>query len=280
MKPTTSRRALLGGVPAVLALGATAIVPALAVEPNADAEIIRLADAIMAGNAETMRLNDLGEELDFTPENEGRRAQLRAQIAPLVREGWAMRARLAGMQATTLAGWQAKARVVREINNCSDGYTTGYDDEALGWSLANDVLGLPSVLRVGDQEEEAPAPVLAAARPNPDAELIALCAKFVALDCELCALFDQSADLLPDNPLSDTLCEQQTALVPHLHELEDEIADWTAETPEGLRALVQAAQHTLSSDARRGAVDVPDDASVAWAALESVLGMLDARRLA
>ncbi len=257
-------------------------IPALAAEPNADAEIIRLADAIMTGNAETMRLNDLGEELDFTPENEGRRAQLSAQIEPLVREGWDLRARLAGMQASTLAGWQAKARVVREINNCSDGYTSGYDDEALAWSLANDVLGLPSVLKTEDAEDEGEAsvPASVAVRTNPDAELIAMCKEYVALDVRFCELADQDAKLLADDPRSIEIAEQQDVIVARAHELEEEIADWTAETPEGLRALVMAARHTVSSDARRGAVDLIHGTEVTWAALDSALAMLDAGRLA
>lgn len=57
-------------------------------------------------------------------------------------------------------------------------------------------------------------------------------------------------------------------------------AEGAAETTGGLRMLAEAAQHTLSSDARRGAVDVPADCAVAWAVLASVLAMLNAGRLA
>ncbi len=104
---TTSRRALLAGVPAALALGTA---PALAAEPNAsaDAEIIRLAGAILAGHAESTRLSLLEDDLDFTPKGRLQRAQLRARIEPFTRDGWDMRARLAGMQASTLAGRQAR----------------------------------------------------------------------------------------------------------------------------------------------------------------------------
>jgi hypothetical protein len=118
----------------------------------------------------------------------------------------------------------------------------------------------------------------AAAEPNPDAELIRLCAEYVALDREFCRLTDLDGDLLPHDPQSEAIGAQQSAFVPRMHELHAEIAEWTAETPQGLRALIQAARHTLSSDARQGAVDLLPDTEVAWAALDSALAMLDAGR--
>ena len=76
-------------------------------------------------------------------------------IHPLVNELWAMRARLAQMQATTLDGFRAKARVVQEYNNCDPGYADPDQDDALAWSLANDLLGVPSVWRGEGEGEEA-----------------------------------------------------------------------------------------------------------------------------
>ncbi len=55
---------------------------------------------------------------------------------------------------TALAGFRAKARVVREFGNCADGSATGEEDDAMAWSLANDLLGIPSVLNgEGDPED-------------------------------------------------------------------------------------------------------------------------------
>ncbi len=94
----------------------------------------------------------------------------------------------------------------------------------------------------------APA-VAAATGANPDAELIALCEEYLALDRAFCANCTAGAHMLADDPEWIALHEEGCAMVPRLHELEAEIATWTAETPEGLRALVQAARHSISSDA-------------------------------
>ena len=122
------------------------------------------------------------------------------------------------------------------------------------------------------------------AATSPDAELIALCEEYVALDCAFCANCTAGAHMLANDPEWIALNEEGCAMVPRLHELEAEIATWTAETPEGLRALVQAARHSLSSDA--GAEDAGEegdllpDTEVAWAALDSLLLMLGAGKLA
>ncbi len=131
-----------------------------------------------------------------------------------------------------------------------------------------------------EDDHEVPAPVPVVTRPNPDAKLIALCDEYVALESEHCRLIDEGGDLLPGDPREAAHDAGLDAIRPRLGELEEEIADWTAETPEGLRALAQAARHTLSSDARRGAVDLIHGTDVAWAVLDSVLGMLDAGRAA
>ncbi len=129
----------------------------------------------------------------------------------------------------------------------------------------------------------APA-VAAAVQSSPDAELIALCEEYLALDRAFCANCTAGAHMLADDPEWIALHEAGCAMVPRLHELEAEIATWTAETPEGLRALVQAARHSISSDAEAEdagtEADLLTDTEVAWAALDSVLAMLDAGRLA
>jgi hypothetical protein len=120
-------------------------------DPGADSEIVRVADEIIEVNAASDRLSDECDEM------EGRKQQddfRRERIDPLVRRGLEMRAELARMPATTLAGFRAKARIVREFSNCANGYATGYEDDAVAWSLANDLLGITSVLK--EKEEHAP----------------------------------------------------------------------------------------------------------------------------
>jgi hypothetical protein len=118
-------------------------------EAPREAEIIRLANAIMAGHEESDRLSELEEQTRSRPEL----ARRRARIRELVRDSWDMRAALAALQATTPAGRRAKARVVREFTNAWNG-CSAYTDEALAWSLAGDLLGLPSVFKEGDDGEE------------------------------------------------------------------------------------------------------------------------------
>ena len=181
------------------------------------------------------------------------------------------------MRAATPPGQEVKACVASLLAPRDADGTIGSDgvtDDVL-WSLVADLAGKPHVI-AAPVVETAPA----SARPNPDAELIALCEEYVTLDIRFCGLCDQNAALLADDPRSEEIGKQQDPIVKRHHELAAEIADWTAETPEGLRALVQAARHTVSSDARKGAVDLLPDTEVAWAALDSMLAMLDAGTLA
>lgn len=150
MSATTRRGALRGaslvgllGIPAA-ALGARSSTA------NPDAGLIALCDRIVALNAEVDRLSDEQDEMkgDY-------RAQAKfgdSRIRPIVRHGWELRAELVTTPATTLAGFRAKARIVRLYNGCTDGYATGYEDDAVAWSLANDLLGLPTVMKPDDEE--------------------------------------------------------------------------------------------------------------------------------
>jgi hypothetical protein len=133
-----SRRALLIGSAAVAAVSAAAAEPAS--DADADAEIIALVNRIMATDAESNRLEAEFEEQHPDASFSERWSFRDKKISPAVQREWDDRALLAGMQATTLAGFRAKAVVVQTFNNCSPGYATGYEDDALAWSLANDVL--------------------------------------------------------------------------------------------------------------------------------------------
>ena len=75
------------------------------------------------------------------------------QRRPLIDRESNLRAELATARATTRAGFRAKARVMQEFSNCAPGYADPEQDDALSWSLANDLLGVPSVWRCDDHEE-------------------------------------------------------------------------------------------------------------------------------
>lgn len=79
--------------------------------------------------------------------------------------GWELRAALVPLQATAPEAKRAKARLVREFSNMWDGGDPTSDD-ALAWSLANDLLGLPSPVRAEDAEAEADDPEPQAALPG------------------------------------------------------------------------------------------------------------------
>jgi hypothetical protein len=55
-----------------------------------------------------------------------------------------LRSELAELPATTMAGFRAKARIVQHFNNCAPGYAASDMDDAMAWSLANDLLGVVS----------------------------------------------------------------------------------------------------------------------------------------
>jgi hypothetical protein len=144
-----TRRSLIsaGATAAILAVSKPS---AAAPDSDADAAIVALVDKIMALYRQGNRLSELQE----TTRSRLKKALTQDKIWKLENEVWDMRAELAGMRATTPTGFRAKAAMVREFSNCRDGYATGYEDDALAWSLANDLLGVPSILK----EEEEPGP--------------------------------------------------------------------------------------------------------------------------
>ena len=140
------------GLLAALAAGA-AVAPALAVHAaggGSDAALIELADEILDLNRQSDRLSEQEEALPLR----NQRPFHEKWIRPLSRRSNEARDELATLSATTLAGFRAKARVLQVYNNCSPGYAKSWDDDALAWSLANDLLGVPSVWREDDEDDE------------------------------------------------------------------------------------------------------------------------------
>lgn len=117
---------------------------------GADAELIALADEIMRLSAETVRQQAEAEAAGIDDEQ-----FYREVVEPRVAGCWDMRARLAQMQATSLAGFRAKARLVQTFNNCEAGFADPYQGDAMAWSLANDLLGVASLWEADDGESLA-----------------------------------------------------------------------------------------------------------------------------
>ena len=127
--------------------------------PPSDTRLIELADQIMALDAEGAHLWDQHDAIQDQQRAAG------ADGASLIRDGNAfiyaqhprvkqlatLRHEMAHTPATTPAGFRAKARVVERFLDCWPG-DTGHEDEAVAWSLANDLLGQPSVWRTEEGE--------------------------------------------------------------------------------------------------------------------------------
>jgi hypothetical protein len=106
--------ALLAG-----AAAATLPRPALAVGTGPDATLIALAAEIMAVEAESDRLKRQQDEIpDFRAAHLFSEKHIRS---PTNRAPDLMTA-LATMQATTMAGFCAKARIIQRFNNCAPDY--------------------------------------------------------------------------------------------------------------------------------------------------------------
>ncbi len=118
------------------------------------------------------------------------------------------------------------------------------------------------------------AAAAASATPHPDAELIALCARYVALDREFCSVGQHTWDMSFSDP-EYIRCEKiACALVPEMHELEEQIADMPARTVPGLLAKANAGRHQLSGDADRDPSPSDPDNALTWSLLEEVLTVL------
>ncbi len=154
---TPSRRGLLATVAALATISATKAASASPVAigeagaPHTDAELIRMCDALLAFSAETDLLCDEQEALPFSCPA---RHALEQAIATRVHGPGGhhdQRAAIAMTPAKTIDGFRAKATLVRMWNYDGDGYQDRFSDMAVASSLANDLLGLPTVWR--DEQE-------------------------------------------------------------------------------------------------------------------------------
>ena len=128
------------------------------------------------------------------------------------------------LPARTASGLQAKAAVCRAVLKADEPKATAglfggpaRRHDVLAWSLLSDMA-------------EARPLVPVAAAPNPDAELLAVCAEFDALEHRRNAAFDD--DNLTDEA-HDALREEQAPLV-------DQMCALQAVTPEGMRARARS----------------------------------------
>jgi hypothetical protein len=142
-----TRRGLLGAATAltvmsVATLRANAGGKVLHREPSdADATLIQMAEEIEASNAESDRWHRLADQADDRTEEK----RLWDLGCADVSANWDRRAVLASIPAKTIEGLGAKARIVRMYDYPGDGFACPYDDHALAYSLANDLLGLSTV---------------------------------------------------------------------------------------------------------------------------------------
>jgi len=127
----------------------------------------------------------------------------------------------------------------------------------------------PAVLALGGAAAAAAQPP-----PNPDAALIALCARYVAEARAFCGVNDRSADLHIGDPEERRLHATACAMVPGLHAMADEIADTPAHTVLGLLAKAEAARHQMSGDADRDTGPMDPDDGLAWSLVLETLPVL------
>lgn len=104
-----------------------------------DAKIIKLVRKIIAWDRACLGLED-SKDATMDPKEQRR---IRKLISQNVKKNWEWRAELATIPCKSSAGLKAKAIIIREYNNCSG--RSGYDDDAMAWSIAADLLGLPSM---------------------------------------------------------------------------------------------------------------------------------------
>jgi hypothetical protein len=110
-----------------------------------DAALIKLAEEILTNSADLARMD--------TPDENTSVGYMEEFIYPRVLIGHQKRDQLVGLVATTMDGFRAKARVLRDFSTLTDGFAERHDEEAIAWSLANDLLGVPSVWVVSAEED-------------------------------------------------------------------------------------------------------------------------------
>lgn len=137
MIPATSRRALIGTSAAMLLAGAFEAGATKADE--LDRDLIDASREYVALEAEIIRIGELEGEVPV-PE----RAAVLAQADPLYDRQEEIREAMAATPARTLAGLKAKAAALQAWLPSSSAGTAPYrDEDALAWSLCNDLLGRP-----------------------------------------------------------------------------------------------------------------------------------------
>lgn len=110
--------------------------------------------------------------------------------------------------------------------------------------------------------------------PSADAELIALCARYVARARAFCAV-GQHTWTMPFSDPEYVRCEAlSSAMVPGLHAMEGEITDTPARTVQGLAAKAEAARHQLSGDADRDIGPMDPGNALAWSLIRETLAVL------
>ncbi len=114
----------------------------------------------------------------------------------------------------------------------------------------------------------------AAHAPQPDAELVALCTRYVARMREYCAVGAHTWDMLCSDPewirCHDISCD----MVPGLNDMEAEITDTPARTPLGIQAKAEAARHQLSGDADRSTKPMDPGNALVWSLVLETLAVL------
>jgi hypothetical protein len=170
-----SRRGMLAAAASALVAGAAVATTAHAApiaEPSDDAKLIQLADEIIALDAESQRLGEIQDDLPVF--GRARDDFNKKHIRPLVDRHHDLMPQLAMTPATTMPGFLAKARVIQTISNCAPGYADPWQDDAMGWSLANDLLGVASVWRTDEERallDEDFASMTAAREAEQEAEM-------------------------------------------------------------------------------------------------------------
>ena len=107
-----------------------------------------------------------------------------------------------------------------------------------------------------------------------DAGLIALCARYVALNREFCNVGAHTWEMLCDNPEWKRCHDIGCAMVPGLHAIEAQITDTPARTLLGIKAKAEAARHQLSGDADRDTGPIDPENWLVWTLIEEVLDVL------
>ncbi len=238
--PKSSRRALFaGGTAALLAAAVTTAAHSAPVETGTDAELLALA-------AEFWRHNDKIEQWNAgrIQEAEGERHNC---------SWWDCCRAMTGIVPQTAAGRQAKAAValvaLEGVQDCQ------HDVEALVRAVLAENGGR-AARSIGPDHPPIPA-------PDPDAELVAICAEFVAADADLRA---SDAASFEDDEVSGAINRRWYGAL-------DRLTPIQARTQAGRRAKADAAYLALKSTGIHG--DQREE-TLALAALAELTGRASA----